>query len=267
MGKKNVQNLFSFYLNTEMYRKFAIKELGKKALGSDSELQEVRIVLSDFAKGLIHLYLLNAINFTATDGENDDEEPVNIVNRVFYKKELAQVIERMENSTDVDETLLDELQFKIYLLMKQKYYPDFKNYPEFHKILLKNDLIFKLGLSANSITMSSDASNEFYADSGRSQEETSATLSGSIVSDLASPDGDATSMNGIIDALSGLDTIYENSVPNSDNISQLSFDLCTLDSNKTLTNDFSSLTANLPLSPKTVQLSALILSSGNCFFF
>jgi hypothetical protein len=70
MGKKNVQNLISFYLNTEMYRKFAIKELGKKALASESELQEVRQVLSDFAKGLIHSYLLNAINFTAIDGEN-----------------------------------------------------------------------------------------------------------------------------------------------------------------------------------------------------
>jgi hypothetical protein len=187
------------------------------------------------------------------------------VNRVFYKKELAQVIERMENSTDVDETLLDELQFKIYLLMKQKYYPDFKNYPEFHKILLKNDLIFKLGMSANSVSMvGADPTSEM-SESVRSRDDET-TLSGSIMSDLASPDGDT--MGGIIDALSGLDTIDENSVTNSDNTSQLSFDLCNLDSNKTLTNENSSSTliSNQPLSPKNIQLTAVILSSGKSIF-
>jgi len=69
---------------------------------------------------------------------------VNILNRVYYKPELTQTIERLEKNVDsLNESLLDELQAKIYLLMKQKYFIDFKSYTEFHKILLKNDFIFK----------------------------------------------------------------------------------------------------------------------------
>jgi hypothetical protein len=61
MGKKNVQNLVSFYLNTEMYRKFAIKEIEKAK--SRDDLKEVKQGLYDFAKGLINSYLLSAVNF------------------------------------------------------------------------------------------------------------------------------------------------------------------------------------------------------------
>ena len=69
---------------------------------------------------------------------------MNILNRVYYKLELTQTIERLEKNVDsLNESLLDELQAKIYLLMKQKYFIDFKAYTEFHKILLKNDFIFK----------------------------------------------------------------------------------------------------------------------------
>jgi hypothetical protein len=69
---------------------------------------------------------------------------VNILNRVYYKPELTQTIESLEKNVDsLNESLLDELQAKIYLLMKQKYFIDFKTYTEFHKILLKNDFIFK----------------------------------------------------------------------------------------------------------------------------
>ena len=69
---------------------------------------------------------------------------MNILNRVYYKPELTQTIERLEKNVDsLNESLLDELQAKIYLLMKQKYFIDFKSYTEFHKILLKNDFIFK----------------------------------------------------------------------------------------------------------------------------
>lgn len=41
--------------------------------------------------------------------------------------------------------------------MKQKYYTEFKNYTEFHKILLKNDFIFKISsLSSSSQTSNAD---------------------------------------------------------------------------------------------------------------
>ncbi len=85
---------------------------------------------------------------------------MNILNRVYYKPELTQTIERLETNVDsLNESLLDELQAKIYLLMKQKYFIDFKNYTEFHKILLKNDFIFKyfdsIPLSSNTTPLSS----------------------------------------------------------------------------------------------------------------
>ena len=68
-----------------------------------------------------------------------------------------QTLERLENFDYLNDTLLDELQSKIYLLMKQKYYTEFKNYTEFHKILLKNDFIFKISsLSSSSQTPSID---------------------------------------------------------------------------------------------------------------
>lgn len=86
-----------------------------------------------------------------------DDEPVNILNRVYYKPELTQTIELLETNVDsLNESLLDELQAKIYLLMKQKYFIDFKNYTEFHKILLKNDFIFKY---SNNIPLSSSTTS------------------------------------------------------------------------------------------------------------
>lgn len=65
MSKENVQNLISFYLNANMYKQFAIKELRR----SESEINETKVALKDFAKGLINSYLLSATNFTATDGD------------------------------------------------------------------------------------------------------------------------------------------------------------------------------------------------------
>lgn len=65
MNKENVQNLISFYLNANMFRQFAIKELKR----TDTNVKEIKLALKDFAKGLINLYLLSASNFTATDEE------------------------------------------------------------------------------------------------------------------------------------------------------------------------------------------------------
>jgi hypothetical protein len=95
MGKQNVQNLISFYLNADMYRQFALKELtlaesnmksksSKLNNGSSTnadtsstslnlnkldDFSEVKSVLKDFAKGLINLYLLNAVYITATNSD------------------------------------------------------------------------------------------------------------------------------------------------------------------------------------------------------
>ena len=63
---------------------------------------------------------------------------INFSNRQYYKVELSKTIECLENQDQLNEFLLDELQTKVFLLMKQKYYPKFKNYSEFHKILAKN---------------------------------------------------------------------------------------------------------------------------------
>lgn len=66
MGKQNVQNLISFYLNAEMYRQFARKELSLKSESNRQTASEVRQALRDFSKGLINSYLLSASNFKAT---------------------------------------------------------------------------------------------------------------------------------------------------------------------------------------------------------
>jgi hypothetical protein len=45
---------------------------------------------------------------------------------------------------EINESLLYDLQLKIYLLMKQKYYPEFKQSFEFQKLISKNDSLKSL---------------------------------------------------------------------------------------------------------------------------
>jgi hypothetical protein len=79
-------------------------------------------------------------------------------NRQYYVVELSKTIECLENQDKLNEYLLDELQTKIFLLMKQKYYSKFKNYSEFHKILAKNDLLHKLTLQQTDLIYNEDYS-------------------------------------------------------------------------------------------------------------
>jgi hypothetical protein len=51
MGAQNSQNLISFYLNSKMYEKFAVKDL-------ETQNKDVKVALQDFAKGLITSYLI-----------------------------------------------------------------------------------------------------------------------------------------------------------------------------------------------------------------
>ena len=74
MGKENAQNIISFYLNANMYRQFALKELNQTEI---SEISEIKQALKDFAKGLINSYLLNYAN----SEEND-------LNQVIYNSFL-----------------------------------------------------------------------------------------------------------------------------------------------------------------------------------
>lgn len=122
MGSQNSQNLISFYLNAQIYYKFAKKEL-------ESPKDASKIAMQDFAKGLINAYLI----------QNTPEDIINISNIIFYRDELNATLERMENLTFIDEFLLTELQSKIYQLMRQKYFPGFKRSPEFQKLLAKNE--------------------------------------------------------------------------------------------------------------------------------
>ena len=71
----------------------------------------------------------------------------NVSNIIFYKDELNRTLERMQNINQVDENLLKELQMKVYILMKQKYYPGFKQSSEFQKLLTRNELSKSLSLS------------------------------------------------------------------------------------------------------------------------
>lgn len=62
------------------------------------------------------------------------------MNFAFYKKELTKVLEKLENIDQINESLFDNLQSKIYILMDSKYLSEFKKSTELHKILIKNDL-------------------------------------------------------------------------------------------------------------------------------
>lgn len=70
MSKKNVQNLISFYLNAEMYRQLAIKELSKADSTDFSSIQNIKNSLKDYSKGLIDSYILNASNFSASSHDD-----------------------------------------------------------------------------------------------------------------------------------------------------------------------------------------------------
>ena len=65
-------------------------------------------------------------------------------NIIYYKDELSRTLERMKNEDEINENLLNDLQLKIYLLMKQKYYPEFKQSFEFQKLISKNDSLKSL---------------------------------------------------------------------------------------------------------------------------
>lgn len=85
MGKQNVQNLMSFYLNAEMFRQFAKKELAKCSDESTTSpkpsLSESKLAIKDFAKGLINSYLLSAVNFKST---NQDQVVINYSRYLFH---------------------------------------------------------------------------------------------------------------------------------------------------------------------------------------
>ena len=260
MGKQNVQNLISFYLNADMYRQFAKKEMSKllqidlNSSGKEIENNSIRVndskeTLKDFAKGLIHSYLLNASNFVATTQDLDDK-PINIMNHMFYKSELAQAIDNMDNHDTINETLLDELQAKIYLLMKQKYYQDFKQYPEFHKLLNKNDLIFRLVNNSNSTINTAQQSTKTtrfisnpiilsqHLDNNNIQSNEDDLINAST-SDLES------SFDSDSNILVSLNEETQSN-QSGDNLSQSSFDFCTSDINTNF------------------NLTAIITSSGRC---
>lgn len=83
MGKQNVQNLISFYLNADMFRQFARKELNRHSKESTNvnklDINEIKLALKDFAKGLINSYLLSANNFTS---KNHDDVGFNFKNKI-----------------------------------------------------------------------------------------------------------------------------------------------------------------------------------------
>ena len=79
MSRHNVQNLISFYLNADMYRQFAKKELARalllqsdasSSLSSSTMMSDTRENLKEFAKGLIDTYLLNAMQFISNSSLN-----------------------------------------------------------------------------------------------------------------------------------------------------------------------------------------------------
>lgn len=71
---------------------------------------------------------------------------------------MSQTVEKLEDYNYLNENLLDELQMKIFNLMEAKYYPSFKHYSEFHKLLIKNS--FYLNFMSEIETLDEDLNSQ-----------------------------------------------------------------------------------------------------------
>ena len=211
---------------------------------------------------------------------------MNILNRVYYKPELSQTIERLENLDFLNDSLLDELQAKIYLLMKQKYFQDFKTYSEFQKILLKNDFIFKyanissFSLPTAASSSSSSSSNSLSQTQAQTQQATASnkTITNPIIladqqhakylsltsndnllfgidDDLSSPTNTPNiSLSSLNDSQVEADSNSLASIESlSDRLSQSSYELC-----NNILDTFSHATE------VNFKLSAIITACGRC---
>ncbi|CAF2367357.1 unnamed protein product [Rotaria sp. Silwood2] len=147
----------NFYLNAEAFRCAGQSASQQNANFTYEQQQANKEILRNMAKDLIEQYFLSTGTFKLSMDEN------------LIKKTLKTL-----NSETIDETLLDELQTKVFeLLSSEKYYGEFKKTTQYIKVLSEFEFTDSLNDNSDAASLSSNNSNETYGDSIESQQQAS----------------------------------------------------------------------------------------------
>jgi sorting nexin-13 len=163
----------NFYLNAEAFRCAGLSvQQQSNANVTPEQLHANLEILRNMANDLIEQYFLPTGAFKLPIDEN-----------------LIQKTLKILRTEAIDETLLDELQSKVFeILSSDKYYGQFKTTSQYLKVLSEIDLTDSLTDNSDAVSLSSTNSNDMSADFTESQHSPlSATISVSSTSSMHSP--------------------------------------------------------------------------------
>ncbi|CAF4719162.1 unnamed protein product [Rotaria sp. Silwood1] len=147
----------NFYLNAEAFRCAGLSASQQNPNLTCEQQQANKEILRNMAKDLIEQYFLSTGTFKLPMDE------------MLIRKTLKNL-----NSETIDETLLDELQTKVFdILSSEKYYGQFKTTTQYMKVLSEFEFTDSLNDNSDATSLSSTNSNETYNDSTDSQQQAS----------------------------------------------------------------------------------------------
>ncbi|CAF0850409.1 unnamed protein product [Adineta steineri] len=159
----------NFYLNAEAFRCAGLSVQQQKNENLTNEQHQANLeILRNMANDLIEQYFLPTGAFKLPIDENLVQKTLNIL-----------------RTASIDETLLDELQTKVFeILSSEKYYGQFKTTPQYLKVLSEIDFNDPLNDNFDAASISSNNSNEISGD--YSEPQHSPVISTSSVSSINS---------------------------------------------------------------------------------
>ncbi|CAF3462425.1 unnamed protein product [Rotaria socialis] len=138
----------NFYLNAEAFRCAGLSVQQQNTNGTHEQHQANLEILRHMAYDLIEQYFLPTGTFKLQMDEN-----------------LIQKTLKILRTESMNETLLDELQSKVFeILSSDKYYGQFKTTSQYLKVLSEIDLTDSLNDNSDNVSLSSNNSNEILAD-------------------------------------------------------------------------------------------------------
>ncbi|CAF3638893.1 unnamed protein product [Adineta steineri] len=138
----------NFYLNAEAFRCAGITAFQQNATLTDEQRQTNQEILRNMANDLIEQYFLPTGTFKLPIDEN-------LINKTL----------KVLQTETIDETLLDELQTKVFeILSSDKYYVQFKTTPQYLRILSEIEFNDSLTDNSDGVSLSSNNSNEILND-------------------------------------------------------------------------------------------------------
>ncbi|CAF0911503.1 unnamed protein product [Rotaria sordida] len=147
----------NFYLNAEAFRCAGLSASQHNTNLTYEQQQTNKEILRNMARDLIEQYFLSTGTFKLPMDES------------LIRKALKNL-----NSETIDETLLDELQAKVFeILSSDKYYGQFKATTQYIKVLSEFEFTDSLNDNSDATSLSSNNSNEIYNDSIEPQQLTS----------------------------------------------------------------------------------------------